>query len=249
MAACAATSTSARATTTPAQLAPTRTWGSLPANAAIGVDLTHLFNSLTGFGHEPEFDRILVAPHALRDGILRLIEGERTAGPGRGRIVMKMNSLVDPPIIDALYEASNAGIEIDLIVRGICCLVPVCRACRRTSGFARSSVVTWSTRGSSISPTALGPGQPSWLVGSADLMPRNLDRRVEVLTPISSSVLQLQLVEILEVNLADDTLAWSLDSTGTWQRVDPQTVDPVCGSTETHLRLHQVYAACRGVGR
>ena len=157
--------------------------GLFTADTAIGDDAIDLFNFLTGFGHEPHFGRLLVAPHELRPAMLRLIEGERRAGPGRGRIVMKMNSLVDPEVIDALYAASAGGVEIDLIVRGICCLVP------SQPGLSENIRVR-SLVGRYLEHSRLyhfangeGDGRPAWYLGSADLMPRNLDRRVEVLAP------------------------------------------------------------------
>src|SRR5205807_3707306 len=98
--------------------------GLLSSDPNLGADLTDLFNYLTGYSRLVRYRRLLVAPITLRQGILELIRGQRTAAPGTGRIVMKMNSLVDQVLIDALYDASRAGVQIDLIVRGICCLRP-----------------------------------------------------------------------------------------------------------------------------
>src|SRR5690606_12056971 len=98
--------------------------GILSADPVLGADLTHLFNSLTGYGRDVEYEKLLVAPEDLRGAIEDLIEGEIDAGPGRGRMVMKMNSLADARMIDRLYAASQAGVEIDLVVRGICGLRP-----------------------------------------------------------------------------------------------------------------------------
>ena len=101
---------------------------------------------------------------------------------------MKMNSLVDPELIEALYAASQAGVRVDLVTRGICCLLPGrSRASATTSGSARSSAATWSTPASTSSPTATATGRPVYYIGSADLMPRNLDKRVEVLVPVDRS--------------------------------------------------------------
>jgi polyphosphate kinase len=210
--------------------------GLFTADTAIGDDAIDLFNFLTGFGHEPHFGRLLVAPHELRPAILRLIEGERRAGPGRGRIVMKMNSLVDPEVIDALYAASAGGVEIDLIVRGICCLVP------SQPGLSENIRVR-SLVGRYLEHSRLyhfangeGDGRPAWYLGSADLMPRNLDRRVEVLAPVSDPQLRARLQQIIDVNLADDTLAWRLGPDGTWC---PPTGGGTC---ETQIRLHELTA-------
>ena len=157
--------------------------GILTCDPAIGQDLTNLFNYLTGYARDVHYQRLLVAPDRLRPGMLELIRGEIEAGPERGRIVAKMNSLVDPEIIDALYEASAAGIQIDLIVRGICCLKP------GVAGLSETIRVR-SIIGRYLEHSRLycfgngaGPGRPAYLIGSADWMPRNLDNRVEVVAP------------------------------------------------------------------
>jgi polyphosphate kinase len=208
--------------------------GLFTADPAVGNDLIDLFNFLTGFGYEPEFSRLLVAPHELRGAMLRLIDGERRAGP-QGRIVLKMNSLVDREIIEALYAASGAGAQIDLIVRGICCLVPGVPG--QSKHIRVRSLVGRYLEHSRIFHFANGDGegQPLWYIGSADLMPRNLDRRVEVLASVTDPQLQERLQQIIDVNLADDTLAWTLGPGGEWRRVTGGTV-------ETHVRLHDLTA-------
>ena len=142
------------------------------------------------------------------------------APEGTGRIVMKMNSLVDPAIIDLLYEASGAGVEIDLIIRGICCLRPGVPGL--SENIRVRSIVGRYLEHSRIFHFANGAGEgvPAYYIGSADLMPRNLDRRVEALVPIADAGLQRRLREVLDVNLADDTLAWILDADGTWHHVE-----------------------------
>ena len=171
--------------------------GLLTCDPAIGADLTQLFNYLTGYGRNIDYERAARGAARSAPGADDLIQGEidaAAAEPGRAASSMKMNSLVDAGMIDELYEASQAGVEIDLIVRGICCLAPGrARACPRTSGCARSSAATSSTRASTASPTGRRPGQPIHLIGSADLMPRNLDRRVEALTPVTDPELQARL--------------------------------------------------------
>jgi polyphosphate kinase len=211
--------------------------GLFTADCGVGDDLIDLFNFLTGFGHEPHFGRLLVAPHELRPAILRLIDGERRAGPGAGRIVMKMNSLVDPEMIEALYAASKAGVEIDLVVRGICCLVPGVPG--QSANIRVRSLVGRYLEHSRVYHFANGdgPGRPVWYLGSADLMPRNLDRRVEALVPVVDPALTERLQQILEVNLADDTLAWELGSDGAWRRVAGE------GRIDTHVRLHELNAS------
>ena len=211
--------------------------GLLTCDPAIGNDLTQLFNELTGYGRNVDYRRLLVAPRMLRSGTVELIRGEVAAAaaePGRGRITMKMNSLVDSDLIDELYAASQAGVEIDLIVRGICCLTPGVPGLSET--IRVRSIVGRYLEHSRIYRFANGdgPGRPRVLIGSADLMPRNLDRRVEVLTPVVEPVLQARLDEVLEVELADDVLAWSMGPDGRWTRAAPG------GSVETHARLQEL---------
>jgi polyphosphate kinase len=211
--------------------------GLLTADPAIGADLTHLFNYLTGYGRHIDYQRLLVAPEGMRPALVRLIRQEAEAGPGRGRIIAKMNSLVDAEIIDALYEASAAGVEIDLIIRGICCLRPGVEGL--SERIRVRSIVGRYLEHSRIYHFANGegPGQAAWYIGSADWMPRNLDRRVEALTPIDTPSLQQRLMEILQVNLADDTLAWTLSPDGEW------TPPPGTGRVDTHLRLQELHRA------
>jgi polyphosphate kinase len=208
--------------------------GLLTCDEAIGSDLTQLFNELTGYGRNVDYQRLLVAPRMLRSGIVELIRREVAAGPGEGRITMKMNSLVDPDLIEELYEASQAGVEIDLIVRGICCLTPGVPGL--SDNVRVRSIVGRYLEHSRIYRFANGdgPGRPRVLIGSADLMPRNLDRRVEVLTPVVDPDLQARLDEVLEVELADNVLAWTLDADGRWTRARPG------GEIDTHARLQDV---------
>ncbi|HET7234893.1 MAG TPA: polyphosphate kinase 1 [Actinomycetota bacterium] len=187
--------------------------GLLTADPQIGADLTDLFNVLTGYSRQRDYRRLLVAPHELRARMLDLMRGQ--ARPG-GRIVLKMNSLVDPDLIDALYEASEAGAEIDLIVRGICCLRPgipgLSDRIRVRSLVGRylehSRIFRFGDR-----------TQATHYIGSADLMQRNLDRRVEALAPVADPALAARLDEILDVVLQDDVLSWTLGPDGTWTKV------------------------------
>ncbi|HEX5945559.1 MAG TPA: RNA degradosome polyphosphate kinase [Acidimicrobiales bacterium] len=207
--------------------------GLLTCDPAIGDDMSQLFNELTGYGRNIDYQRLLVAPRLMRDGLNDLIQGEIDAGPGVGRITMKMNSLVDQGMIEELYRASQAGVEIDLIVRGICCLTP------GVPGMSESirvrSLVGRYLEHSRIYRFAngLGEGHQLHLIGSADLMPRNLDRRVEVLTPVSDVALQARLDEVLDVELRDDVLAWSLGPDGRWTHAPPG------GETESHVELQR----------
>jgi polyphosphate kinase len=211
--------------------------GLLTADPEIGADLTNLFNYLTGYGRDIDYQRLLVAPERLRPGIHRLIRQEIEAGPGRGRILAKMNSLVDPAIIEDLYAASQAGVEIDLIIRGICCLRPGVEGL--SERIRVRSIVGRFLEHSRIYcfGNGEGLGEPAWYIGSADWMPRNLDRRVEALAPIVTPSLQQRLMEVLQVNLADDTLAWTLGPTGDW------APPPGTGRVDTHLRLQELHQA------
>ena len=211
--------------------------GILTADPVVGADLAQLFNYLTGYGRNVQYRRLLVAPNPLRTRLLELIDGEMTAPAGTGRIVMKMNSLVDPVTIDRLYAASQAGVEIDLLVRGICCLRPgvpgLSDRIRVRSIIGRylehSRIFRFANGG--------GAGVPVTYFGSADLMPRNLDRRIEALVPVEDPALQRRITEIIDVNLADDTLAWDLGPDGEWTRV--LRVDNV----DAHLRFQELAMA------
>jgi polyphosphate kinase len=213
--------------------------GVLTADPLIGADLAQLFNFLTGYGRNVQYRRLLVAPHALRSRLYELIDQE-TAAPGGGRIVMKMNSLVDPGIIDRLYAASEAGVEIDLLVRGICCLRP--GVAGMSENIRVRSLIGRYLEHSRIYHFANGegPGAPVAYIGSADLMPRNLDRRIEALVPVIDPLLQRRVMEILQVCLADDTLAWSLGPSGDWERVAPIDAG---GTLDAHLRFQELALA------
>lgn len=210
--------------------------GLLTADPLIGADLAQLFNFLTGYGRNVQYRRLLVAPHALRSSLCELIEREMAAASGR-RIVMKMNSLVDPGIIDQLYAASAAGVEIDLVVRGICCLRPGVPGL--SENIRVRSLIGRYLEHSRIFHFAngAGPGSPITYFGSADLMPRNLDRRIEAAVPVLDPALQRRVVEVLDTVLADDVLAWTLRSDGTWRRVATASEAP---EHNAHLRFQEL---------
>jgi polyphosphate kinase len=212
-------------------------FGLLTADEDIGADLTHMFNFLTGYGRDIDYQKLLVAPRHLRRGLTELLLGEIARGD-EGRIIFKMNSLVDPDMIELLYRASQAGNQIDIIVRGICCLRPGVpglsdniRVRSIVGRYLEHSRLYYFGHGDAEA----GPdGGPAYYIGSADLMPRNLDRRVEALTPITVPALRQRLDEVIAVELADDVLAWALRDDG-WSRVDP-AADPEAAS-DTHKRL------------
>ncbi|MGH9245630.1 MAG: polyphosphate kinase 1 [Acidimicrobiales bacterium] len=194
--------------------------GLLTADPDLGADLTHLFNYLTGYARSVDYHRLLVAPHSLRPSIEELIRAEAALG-SEGRIMLKLNSLVDEKMIDILYDASQAGVDIDLVVRGICCLRPgvpglsdTIRVRSIVGRYLEHSRIYYFEHGGAS-------GEPTFYIGSADLMPRNLDRRVEALVPVTSGPLHERLREILDVNLADTKLAWRLGPDGSWQKVGP----------------------------
>src|SRR3984893_1468124 len=178
----------------------------LSADADLGADVTELFNLLTGYSRQNRYRKLLVAPTSLRSGIKQLIERE---GVVAGRIIIKVNNLVDPDIIDSLYAASQAGAQIDLIVRSMCSLRP------GVPGLSERIRVR-SIVGRFLEHSRMflfGNGaQPEFYLGSSDLMPRNLDRRVEAVTPVTDAKLCERLSQIFETLLADDVLARELCS-------------------------------------
>ena len=191
-------------------------FGLLTASEKLGDEVAVLFNTLTGYGGDVSYADLLVAPAGLRSGLSELVRREMAAD--NGRIIMKMNSLVDPGMIGLLYEASQAGVQIDLIVRGICGLRP------GVPGLSENIRVR-SLIGKYLEHARLyyfanawGPGESVVYMGSADLMPRNLDRRVETLVAISDAGVADVLVESLELELGDSIQAWSLRSDGSWTR-------------------------------
>ena len=186
----------------------------------LGADLTDLFNYLTGYSRQKSYRQLLVAPVNMRDRFMNLIyrEIENTQKGLSGRIVAKMNSLIDPRIITALYEASRAGVKIDLIVRGTCCLRPGLK--NVSENISVISIVGRFLEHSRIF-YFYNNGNEEIYFGSADWMPRNLDRRVEAITPIQDSDLAKDLQEILGMMLADNRQAWELQSDGSYVQRRP----------------------------
>jgi polyphosphate kinase len=199
--------------------------GLLTADPDIGSDVGELFNYLTGFSRHADYRQILVSPVTTRKRMMSMIEEQAEAGR-QGRIVLKLNGLTDATMIDALYRASGAGVPIDLAIRGLCRLRPGIpelseniRVRSIVGSFLEHSRI-YQFGGPSLHPEA-GPGLPLKLyIGSADLMGRNLDRRVEVLVPVRDPDLQDRLFEILDLVFADETNAWALGSDRRWRRVE-----------------------------
>jgi polyphosphate kinase len=188
--------------------------GLFTADPEVTADVSDAFNLLTGYSRQQEFRTLLVAPIGMRPGLLELIRAEATP---EGRITMKLNSLVDQVLIDALYEASQAGAEIELIVRSICCLRPEEPGLSET--IRVRSIIGRYLEHSRVYRFGSGP-EATYLFGSADLMPRNLDRRMEVLAPIRDPSLRVRIDEMLELLVADDVLAWQLAADGSWRPPD-----------------------------
>jgi polyphosphate kinase len=191
--------------------------GLLSGDPDLGADVGDLFNFLTGYSRYARYRKLVVAPMALRPRIIELIEDEAQSGPD-GRIAIKVNGLTDPDVIDALYHASAAGVPIDLVVRGVCCLRPGVPGLSETIR-VRSIVGRFLEHSRIYRFGGMNGRPPTLLIGSADLMERNLDRRIEVLTPVEDPDLQARLLEVLNLNLADDTNAWVLGPNGSWSRV------------------------------
>lgn len=193
--------------------------GYFTAKEPFGADASALFNSLTGYGDPPAFRKVAAAPLGLRRKFTALIEREaRNASQGReARIVAKMNSLLDPDIIESLYQASAAGVHIDLIVRGICALRPGIAGI--SENIRVRSVVGWLLEHSRIF-YFYNDGHEEYYLSSADWMTRNLDRRVELLFPIEEERLMKRLGRILDTLLADTQKARQMDRDGNYIKVD-----------------------------
>jgi len=187
--------------------------GLLSVDPDIGSDLTDLFNFLTGYSKQSAYKKLVVAPVGMRSAILSLIKTE-TERPG-GRITMKVNNLVDAEIINALYAASGAGTDVDLIVRSICCLRPGVPGV--SDRIRVRSIVGRYLEHSRIFRFGRDSRDATYLIGSADLMPRNLDRRVEAAAPVTDPALQQRLSEVLDIELSDDCEAWHLGADGSWR--------------------------------
>ena len=208
--------------------------GLLTSDPSIGADLTDLFNSLTGFSRQNSFRNLLVAPRNMRQRFTEMVDREaELARAGKpGRIIAKMNSLVDAEIIQHLYDASQAGVNIDLIVRGICCLRPGMPG-------VSDRIKVMSIVGRFLEHSRIfyfgNDGNEEIYFGSADWMPRNFDRRVEVVAPIEKRQLHPRVCSLLETCLADNRQAWDLHRDGTYVQRKPGA-HPVVSTHELLLQ-------------
>jgi polyphosphate kinase len=211
-------------------------FGLFTADQEIGDDIAEMFNYLTGYARPSGYRKVLVAPFNLKDGIIgeieRTIEAHSPEHPARIR--MKMNSLLDAPCIRALYRASQAGVQVDLNIRGICALRP------GVAGISENIKVV-SVVGRFLEHSRIfsfeRPDETRIFIGSADLMPRNLYNRVELLTPVEDEANREQLADVLDRAFADDTNAWELGSDGVWSRRTTNG-DPPRNMQNELLELH-----------
>jgi polyphosphate kinase len=210
--------------------------GLLTCRPEIGADVTDLFNVLTGLSRQHTFRRLLVAPHSLRSRFLELVarEVEHARVGHEARIVLKLNALVDVAVIEALYEAARAGVRIDLIVRAACSLQP------GVPGLSENvhvrSIIGEFLEHSRIWGFENG-GDAEWYIGSADLMDRNLDRRVEAVVPVEDGEARSRLAAIIELMLADDRRSWQLLPDGSWHRTEE--LEAREGTTDTFEMLKE----------
>jgi len=218
--------------------------GLLTADDTVGKDLTRLFNELSGYAIEKKFKRLLVAPLHLRKGLLKRIEVEtENAAAGRpSGIRIKVNSIVDEAIIDALYRASNAGVPVDVVVRGICSLRPGVEGLSENirvrsilGRYLEHSRIFWFAN----------DGDPQVYIGSADMMHRNLDRRVEALVRIVRPEHLDELAGLLDQAMSDETASWWLGSDGVWVRHDVSPTGESLADMQTEL-ARQIAGRRRG---
>jgi polyphosphate kinase len=203
----------------------------LTADPEVGADVTDLFNVLTGYSRQTAFRRLLVAPHGVRAGLIERIEEQAAVARAGGAALVqfKVNSLVDEETIDALYRASQDGVRVDLVIRGMCALRPGVPGL--SDNIRVRSVVGRFLEHSRVFRFGTGDDAEYW-IGSADLMHRNLDRRVEALVRVTLPSAQDDLRNVLELAMSDESEGWDLDGDGDWHR---RTFTP----SEHHVHLQE----------
>jgi polyphosphate kinase len=195
-------------------------FGLFTCDDRIGADVADMFNFLTGYGRPTRYREVLMAPNFMLDGIVERVHrviAAHEAGE-RARIRMKMNALVHPRVIEALYAASSAGVRVELNVRGICCLVPGIPGV--SENIRVVSILGRFLEHSRIYTFEYG-AETDVLIGSADLMPRNLDNRVELIAPVKDPACRDELLDTIDRCMADNTHSWDLQRDGTWVRNAP----------------------------
>ncbi|MGH7297902.1 MAG: RNA degradosome polyphosphate kinase, partial [Polyangiaceae bacterium] len=194
------------------------------------------FNLLTGYSAPPRRNKLIVAPLGLHEAVLGLIarEAEHARAGRPSRIVAKMNALVDPDVIEALYKASQAGVPITLLVRGVCCLRPGMPRVSETVE-VRAIIDRFLEHGR-VFHFANG-GKDEVFIGSADWMPRNFHRRVEAMIPVEDPAIKARLLDIIQVQLADNVKAWSLRADGKYERVQPRPGVPLLRSQARFIEM------------
>ncbi|HET6152354.1 MAG TPA: RNA degradosome polyphosphate kinase [Marmoricola sp.] len=213
-------------------------FGLLTTNEAIGEDIAHLFNNLSGWSRNASYDQVMVAPDSVRSGLIERIRGEiahhQAGRPARVRI--KANSVVDEAVIDELYRASRAGVPVELLVRGICAVRPGIPGLSETikvrsvlGRFLEHSRIFWFENG----------GEPEAYIGSADMMHRNLDRRVEVLVRLPGPDLVAEVGGLLDLAFDPATACWELQPDGTWTAARPADGTSLADLQNTLVRAHQ----------
>jgi polyphosphate kinase len=209
--------------------------GLLTADRDVGQDLVKLFNYFTGHARHEDYRELLIAPGNMREQFVELIrrEAEYAREGTDAKIVAKVNRLEDPEIVRELYAASQAGVEIDLLVRDICRLRPGVEGV--SENVSVSSIVNRFLEHSRIFYFRAG-GEERYYIGSADWMERNLDKRVEAVTPIQDPALRQQLDHVLQVNFTDNYKRWEMQSDGTYEQREPGEDEPVRNAQATFMQ-------------
>ncbi len=213
-------------------------FGLLTTDEAIGEDVAHLFNNLSGYSRNASYAELLVAPDSVRTGLADAIRAEiahhKAGRPARIRI--KANSIVDEALIDELYMASRAGVPIELLIRGICAVRPGVPELSET--IRVRSILGRYLEHSRIMYFENG-GEPVAWIGSADLMHRNLDRRVEVLVKLPSEAEVKEVSDLLDLAFDEHTAGWELDSDGTWTKATSPDDEPLRNLQEQLISTHR----------